>query len=76
VRKRSGLDVEHLFRSSTPRAVLFSALTTVASFGSLAFSENRGMSAMGLLLTLALSFALLSTLVVLPAIMSAIESRK
>jgi len=76
MRKRAGLDVEHLFRSSTPRAVLFSALTTVASFGSLAFSENRGMSAMGLLLTLALSFALLSTLVVLPAIMTATESKQ
>ncbi|HSS45859.1 MAG TPA: MMPL family transporter [Burkholderiales bacterium] len=76
MRKRSGLDVEHLFRSSTPRAVLFSALTTVVSFGSLAFSEHRGMAGMGLLLTLALSFALLCTLVVLPAIMSVIEDQQ
>jgi hypothetical protein len=76
MRKRSGLDVEHLFRSSTPRAVLFSALTCVASFGSLAFSEHRGMSGLGLLLTIALSFALLCTLVVLPAIMSAAEEKK
>ena len=76
MRKRSGLDVEHLFRSSTPRAVLFSALTTVASFGSLAFSEHRGMSGLGLLLTIALSFALLCTLVVLPAIMSVAEEKK
>lgn len=76
MRQRSELDVEHLFRSSTPRAVLFSALTTVVSFGSLAFSEHRGMAGMGLLLTLALSFALLCTLVVLPAIMSAIEDKR
>jgi hopanoid biosynthesis associated RND transporter like protein HpnN len=76
MRKRSGLDVEHLFRSSTPRAVLFSALTTMASFGSLAFSEHRGMAGMGLLLTLALSFALLCTLVILPAIMSATEDKR
>ncbi|MGH8751508.1 MAG: MMPL family transporter [Burkholderiales bacterium] len=76
MRKRSGLDVEHLFRSSTPRAVLFSALTTVASFGSLTFSEHRGMSSMGLLLTLSLTFALLCTLVILPAIMSAIEGKR
>jgi predicted RND superfamily exporter protein len=75
MRKRSGLDVEHLFRSSTPRAVLFSALTIVVSFGSLAFSEHRGMSGMGLLLTIALSFALLCALVVLPAVMSAIEDK-
>jgi len=76
MRKRSGLDVEHLFRSSTPRAVLFSALTIMASFGSLAFSEHRGMSGLGLLLTIAVSFALLCTLVILPAIMSAAEEKK
>lgn len=76
MRKRSELDVEHLFRSSTPRAVLFSALTIVTSFGSLAFSEHRGLSGMGILLTLALSFALLSTLVVLPAVMSATEGKR
>ncbi|MGH8742740.1 MAG: MMPL family transporter, partial [Burkholderiales bacterium] len=75
MRKISGLDVEHLFRSSTPRAVLFSALTTVVSFGSLAFSEHPGMAGMGLLLTLALSFALICTLVVLPAIMSVLEDQ-
>ena len=76
MRKRSGLDVEHLFRSSTPRAVLFSALTIVVSFGSLAFSEHRGLAGMGLLLTLALSFTLLCTLVVLPAVMSATEDKR
>jgi predicted RND superfamily exporter protein len=76
MRKRSGLDVEHLFRSSTPRAVLFSALTTVVSFGSLAFSEHRGLSGMGSLLTIALSFALLCTLVILPAIMGATEDKR
>jgi hypothetical protein len=76
MRKRCGLDVEHLFRSSTPRAVLFNALTTVAFFRSLAFSEHRGMSGLGLLLTIALSFALLFTLVILPAIMSAAEEKK
>lgn len=76
MRKRSGLGVDELFDSSTPRAVLFSALTTVASFGALAFSNHRGMSSMGQLLTLALSFALLCTLVVLPAIMAKMETDK
>jgi predicted RND superfamily exporter protein len=76
MRKRSGISVDELFDSSTPRAVLFSALTTVASFGALAFSNHRGMSSMGLLLTLALSFALLCTLAVLPAIMAKTEARK
>ena len=70
MRQRDGMDIDDLFQSSTPRAVLFSALTTVVAFGGLAFSHHRGMSSMGLLLTLALSFALLSTLLVLPAIMA------
>ncbi|MEO5573259.1 MAG: MMPL family transporter [Gammaproteobacteria bacterium] len=76
MRKRSGISVDELFDSSTPRAVLFSALTTVASFGALAFSNHRGMASMGLLLTLALSFALLCTLIVLPAIMAKMQAGK
>ncbi|MGI9047462.1 MAG: MMPL family transporter [Burkholderiales bacterium] len=73
VRQRSGMSVENIFNSSTPRAVFFSAATTIASFGALAFSAHRGMSSMGVLLTLALSFALVSTLLVLPALMAARE---
>ena len=63
---------------SNPRegAVLFSALTTVVSFGSLAFSEHHGLSGMGLLLTIALSSAVLCTLVILPSIMSAVEDKR
>ncbi|MBI2510091.1 MAG: MMPL family transporter [Betaproteobacteria bacterium] len=76
MRRRSGVDMKHLFHTSTPRAVLFSALTTVVAFGSMAFSDHRGMSGMGLLLTLSLSFALLCTLVVLPAIMAESEEKR
>ncbi|MBC7946014.1 MAG: MMPL family transporter [Burkholderiales bacterium] len=73
MRQRSGMNIDDLFHSSTPRAVFFSAATTIASFGALAFSSHRGMSSMGVLLTLALSFALVSTLLVLPALMAARE---
>lgn len=76
MRRRSGMDVKHLFHTSTPRAVLFSALTTVVVFGSMAFSDHRGMSGMGLLLMLSLSFALLCTLIVLPAIMAERERKQ
>jgi hopanoid biosynthesis associated RND transporter like protein HpnN len=76
MRMRRGKDVYHLLESSTPRAVFFSALTTMASFGTLAFVSHRGMSSMGLLLTVALSFALLFTLVVVPAIMTELEGRR
>ena len=75
LRKRSGIDFETLFHSSTPRAVWFSALTTMASFGTLAFTDHRGTSSIGVLLTIALGSALLCTLVVLPAVLAEFEAR-
>ena len=57
---------EVLYGTSTPRAVLFSALTTVASFGSLMLSSHRGTASMGELLSIAIAFTLICTLIVLP----------
>lgn len=74
-RKYEGLDVDRLLVSSTSRAVLFSALTTMVSFGSLAFSSHRGMSSMGVLLLLILLFALISALIILPACLAEMDSR-
>ena len=56
------------FASTTPRAVMFSALTTIASFGSLAISGHRGTASMGELLTLSIGITLGCTLMVLPAL--------
>jgi hopanoid biosynthesis associated RND transporter like protein HpnN len=67
---------ESLFGASTPRAVLFSALTTVASFGSLMLSPHRGTASMGELLTIAIGFTLLCTLIVLPVAFRLFEGRK
>ncbi len=76
LRHRSGVDTKTLFESSTPRAVLFSALTTIGSFGTLGFSNHIGISSIGIILTLSLFFALLCTLVVLPSILAELELRK
>ncbi len=57
-----------LMRTTTPRAVLFSTLTTLASFGSLAISAHRGMASMGELLTIAILFTLICTLLILPSL--------
>ncbi len=73
MRRREGLDTNALCNSSTPRAVLYSALTTMASFGTLAFADHQGMSSMGLLLSLTLGFALFSSLVVLPSLMDEMD---
>jgi predicted RND superfamily exporter protein len=58
-----------LLETSTARAVLYSSLTTICSFGNLAVSPHRGMASMGVLLTIGIFFTLICTLVVLPALM-------
>lgn len=56
-----------LLQSSTARAVVFSSLTTLCSFSSLAFTPHLGTASMGLLLAIGISFTLICTLIVLPA---------
>ncbi len=58
-----------LLRSSTARAVVFSALTTGTAFGSLAVSRAPELADMGALLLIALAYTLLCTLFVLPALL-------
>jgi len=56
-------------QSSTARAVLFSALTTLSAFGSLGLSNDPGTAGMGILLTISLACTLFCTFVVLPALL-------
>ena len=56
-------------QTSTSRAVLLSALTTIASFGNLAFSAHLGMASMGQLLTLGMLMSLVAVLGLLPALL-------
>ena len=67
--KNPGDDERPLLRSSTSRAVLFSALTTTASFGNLALSPHAGTASMGLMLSIGLAMTLICTLIVLPAML-------
>jgi hopanoid biosynthesis associated RND transporter like protein HpnN len=60
----------NMLRTSTARSVLYSALTTMISTGSLAFSSHRGIASIGVLLTLCLGFLIISSLVMLPAVMN------
>jgi uncharacterized protein len=69
VRERDEAGVTAVMDTSTPRAVVFSALTTMGSFGSIALSSHPGTSSMGMLLTIAITLTLVCTLVVLPALM-------
>jgi hypothetical protein len=69
MRSREIPSVRRLLHTSTPRAVLVSALTTMASFGSMMVSSHRGMASMGELLAISLSMALATNLIVLPALL-------
>lgn len=72
--RRAGNDMS-IVASSTPRAVFFSAMTTIAAFGSLTVSGHLGMRSMGLLLAIALTSTLISTLIVLPSLMTVFGGR-
>jgi len=64
---RMGLS-DHL-QSSTARAVVFSALTTLSAFGSLALSPDPGSAEMGKLLAISLAATVFCTLLILPALL-------
>ena len=59
-----------LLATSTARAVLFSSLTTLCSFGNLLFSPHPGTASMGLLLAIGVAMTILCTLVLLPAMLA------
>ncbi len=61
--------------TSTSLAVLVAQLNTVAAFATLAISDHRGLYSMGMLLGLAILFVLVASLLVLPALLIAVERR-
>lgn len=58
------------------RSILLSALTTIAGFGSLAFTDYGAMSSMGWATNFGIGFTALAALVVLPAVLQSIERRR
>ena len=69
-RYRGEGDVPHLMRSSTPKAVLLSTLTTVGAFVALSFSPHQGTASIGMLLAIAVTLLLLFTVFLLPVLLS------
>ncbi len=63
-------DSASLLESSSAKAIFISALTTMLSIGNLALSEHPGTASMGLLLVIGISFALICTLAITPALLS------
>lgn len=69
-REREEVSPMGAFTTSTPRAVFYSALTTIGSFASIAISGHPGTASMGSLLTIAISLTLACTLVLTPALLA------
>lgn len=67
--RRDGSPRNPSLSTSATKAVVYSALTTLASFGNLAFTGHGGPASMGLVLALGLTFILFCDLVVLPALL-------
>jgi uncharacterized protein len=75
-RHRAAPDEIDVLASSTARAVFFAALTTVLSFGSLAFASHRGLASFGQMLTVGVLVTLVCYVVVLPAVLEWDDRRR
>jgi len=62
------LETGRALHTSTARAILFGALTTIVSFGNLALSPHSGTATMGVVLALGMILILATTFIVLPAL--------
>jgi uncharacterized protein len=77
----SGIHILHRFRTALPddhnllntssaRAVIVSAMTTMGSIGNLAFSPQLGTASMGKLLTIGVAMTLICMLIILPSLLA------
>jgi predicted RND superfamily exporter protein len=65
----SGDAAASLMATPTARAVYYSAVTTMVSFGSLSLAGHNGVESLGILLTVGLVYNVVCVLVVLPALL-------
>ena len=74
--RNNGEAYENLLYTSTARAIFYSALTTMAGFGSLIFSHHQGTASMGLLLLVGVVLTLVCVLVILPVLLHAADNKR
>tara|TARA_Y100000022_G_C13247753_1_gene375678 strand:- start:477 stop:2102 length:1626 start_codon:yes stop_codon:yes gene_type:complete len=65
--------IDNVIKSNTPKAIFFSAATTMGSFSTLAISSHSGTSSMGLLLFICLLMTVLSAVFILPVLLSSFK---
>ena len=66
--------IQNVISSNTPKAIVFSAATTMGSFSTLAISSHSGTSSMGLLLFICLLMTVLSAVFILPVLLSSFKN--
>ena len=66
--------IHNVISSNTPKAIIFSAATTMGSFSTLAISSHSGTSSMGLLLFICLLMTVLSAVFILPVLLSSFKT--
>lgn len=74
--RNTGEAYENLLYTSTTRAIFYSALTTMAGFGSLIFSQHQGTASMGLLLLAGVVLTLICVLIILPVLLHAVDKKR
>lgn len=74
--KREGIGSIALVLKCTGRSVLLTSLTTAIAFGSMAFSVRRGIASGGLILAVGVMLCFLTSVLVLPAIITLYENFK
>lgn len=65
-----------IFSTSTGKAILLSALTTIFGFGSLVFASDPSFRSLGLVMTIGVTMCLITSLYVCPAILQLLGRRK
>jgi hopanoid biosynthesis associated RND transporter like protein HpnN len=75
-RHRTTPDEVDVLATSTGRAVIVAAITTVLCFGSMGFATHQGLAAVGKLLTLGVFLTLVCYVVVLPAVLEWDDRRR
>lgn len=74
--KREGIMKMPSVLKHTGRALVLTSVTTAIAFGSIAMSAHRGLAGMGILLTLGVGCCLVTSVILLPAVLRVISGKK
>ena len=75
-RRKQNAENGAIYKTSTPKAVAYSAMTTIVAFGSLATSAHRGTASMGIMLALSIACILITTITLIPGWSDYLHARK